>query len=142
MSNEPSMLDLRVSTLPRPGLGDSLAGSRRPRRAQHYRKLAPQGRTDVEGARMWGVALDKVMLTYFCVRPNTRWETHRHESEQITLVLKGELFFDVGDDVISVKQGEAIAIPSNLPHAAYTGGGCVEAVDAWSPVMASTRDSL
>lgn len=94
---------------------------------------------DVAGARQWGVALDQTMLTYFEVEPNCTFETHTHESEQITMVIEGVLYFKQGDEVIGVKAGEAIAIPSNAPHAVFTTDLAVKAVDAWSPVMDKYR---
>jgi mannose-6-phosphate isomerase-like protein (cupin superfamily) len=64
-----------------------------------------------------------------------RFEMHHHESEQITMVLEGELFFHVDGKIIGVKEGEVIAIPSAVSHAAFTREKSVKAVDAWSPVM-------
>ena len=92
-------------------------------------------RPDVPGARMWAVALKHTMLTYFEVGPRSRFESHRHESEQITMVLTGELFFDVAGVVYCIKPGEVIAIPSSVPHAVWTEALAVTAIDAWSPVM-------
>ena len=84
---------------------------------------------------MWGVSLDNTLLTYFEIDSNSKFETHSHESEQITMVLEGELFFEVDGDTICVGPGEVIAIPSMEPHAAFTKETAVKAVDAWSPVM-------
>lgn len=99
----------------------------------------PQGalplKEDVPGAFMWGVALEKALLTYFEVLSNCRFEHHTHESEQITMVLEGELFFEIANDTFCIKRGEVIAIPSNIPHAVYTKDKEVKAIDAWSPVM-------
>lgn len=94
---------------------------------------------DVPGARQWAVALEKTMLTYFEVESNCTFEPHTHESEQITMVIEGILYFQQGDEVIGVKAGEAIAIPSNAPHAVFTTDTAVKAVDAWSPVMDKYR---
>ncbi len=92
-------------------------------------------RPDVPGARMWAVSLEHTMLTYFEVAPRSRFETHSHESEQITMVLTGELFFQVGPAVHCLKPGEVIAIPASVPHAVWTEVLAVTALDAWSPVM-------
>jgi len=92
-------------------------------------------RPDVPGARMWAVSLQHTMLTYFEVDPNSRFEAHSHESEQITMVLTGELFFEVQGVVHCIKPGEVIAIPSSVPHAVWTEALAVTAIDAWSPVM-------
>jgi amino-acid N-acetyltransferase len=103
--------------------------------ARYFPKDVLRLRPDIPGARMWGVALEKTMLTYFEVDANSRFERHSHESEQITMVLKGELFFEMDGRVVRVNEGEVIAIPSNVPHAVFTKEVSVEAVDAWSPLM-------
>jgi len=77
---------------------------------------------------------------YAWIAPKSRFDTHSHASEQITMVLQGELFFEVKDRIICVKKGEVIAIPSNIPHAAFTKDNSVIAVDAWSPVNEKYRD--
>jgi N-acetylglutamate synthase-like GNAT family acetyltransferase len=92
-------------------------------------------RPDVPGARMWAVALEHTMLTYFEVEPRSRFESHSHESEQITMVLAGKLFFEVRGVIHCVGPGEVIAIPSSVPHAVWTEALAVTAIDAWSPVM-------
>jgi len=92
-------------------------------------------RPDVPGAKMWAVSLQHTMLTYFEVDPRSRFESHSHESEQITMVLTGELFFEVNGVVHCIKSGEVIAIPSSVPHAVWTEALPVTAIDAWSPVM-------
>jgi amino-acid N-acetyltransferase len=90
-------------------------------------------RQDVSGAKLWAVSLAKTMLTYFEVEPDTRFETHTHEAEQITTVIDGELFFEIEDKVIRVGPGEVIAIPSLIPHAVFTANTKAIAFDAWSP---------
>jgi amino-acid N-acetyltransferase len=102
---------------------------------QYYPLEALQLKPDISGVKMWGVSLEKTMLTYFECEANCRFEKHSHESEQITLVLRGELFFDIGSEIMRVKQSEVIAIPSNVPHAVFTQGMPARACDAWSPVM-------
>lgn len=94
---------------------------------------------DVPGARQWGVSLDHTMLTYFEVDPDCRFESHSHESEHITMVLEGVLYFEQEGKVIGVKAGEVIAIPAHAPHAVSTKEAVVKAVDAWSPVMAKYK---
>ncbi len=46
---------------------------------------------------------------------------HQHENEQITYVLEGALRFRLGadgDQQVTVRSGEVLTIPSNLPHTA------------------------
>ena len=109
---------------------------------RYYPKDKLQLEHDVPGAKMWAVALEKAMLTYFEVEPNSHFEMHEHESEQITLVLKGTLYFEMLDKMVSVKEGEVIAIPSNIKHAVFTKDDFVRAVDAWSPVREEYKDKM
>lgn len=89
---------------------------------------------DVPGSKMWAVSLDNTMLTYFEIEPDCRFAKHTHLSEQITMVLEGELLFDVDDHTIVIHAGEVITIPSNVPHAIFTRAKAVKAVDARSHV--------
>lgn len=103
--------------------------------ARYYPKDVLTLEPDVPGAVVWGVALEKTMFTYFEVEPGCRFEPHTHESEQITMVLEGELYFAMEGRTVRVNKGEVIAVPSNLPHAVFTEKISAKAVDAWSPVM-------
>lgn len=103
---------------------------------RYYPKDSLRLNDDIPGARQWAVSLDQTMLTYFEVDPDCRFESHTHESEQITMVLEGVLYFEQDGEVFGVKAGEVIAIPANAPHAVFTKETAVKAVDAWSPVMA------
>jgi amino-acid N-acetyltransferase len=105
------------------------------RQAIHATRELLRLRPDVPGARMWAVSLEHTMLTYFEVEPRSRFEPHSHESEQITMVLTGELFFEVAGVVHCIHPGEVIAIPSSVPNAVWTEELGVTALDAWSPVM-------
>jgi amino-acid N-acetyltransferase len=103
--------------------------------ARHFPADVLRLRPDVPGASMWAVALERVMLTAFEIAPRSRFDAHHHASEQITLVLEGELFFEVaGGPELRVGAGEVIAIPADLPHRVWTGDRPARAVDAWSPI--------
>ena len=103
---------------------------------RHFAKDDLKPAEVLPGASMWAVSLDHTQLTYFEVDPHTRFDTHQHASEQITYVLKGVLYVEVDGARFAVRKGEAIAIPSNVPHAVFTEDERARAVDAWSPVMA------
>jgi amino-acid N-acetyltransferase len=103
------------------------------RAAVHFTVASLPLRPDVPGAAMWAVALERAMLTYYEIQPHSRFDVHRHEAEQITYVLEGELFFQVDGKEVRVGAGEVIALPSNVPHAVWTDERPTRAVDAWSP---------
>ncbi len=88
-------------------------------------------------ARYWSVALSRAQLTWFEVPPHGHFAMHRHESEQITLVLEGELVFELADGTRHVVgAGGVIALPGQLAHAVSAGDQGARAVDAWSPPRA------
>lgn len=102
---------------------------------KYYSKNDLSLKSNVPGAKMWAIALEKAMLTYFEIEPNSVFDMHSHESEQITMVIMGELFFKTENgETICVKEGEVVAIPSNIRHSVYTKQKFVKAVDAWSPI--------
>ncbi len=89
-------------------------------------------REALPGAKYWSVRLPRVMLTRFRVEPQVTFQTHKHESEQITYVMEGTLEFDVEGEVFLVRAGEAIRLPSMVRHAVRALAERVEALDAWS----------
>jgi quercetin dioxygenase-like cupin family protein len=106
-------------------------GARVPR---HFDRLALQLKLDDAGGQFWSVALAQTQLTYFEVGPHCRFESHSHISEQITLVLEGELYFETAAGTALVTAGEVMAIPADVIHAVYTKEVAAKAVDAWSPI--------
>jgi quercetin dioxygenase-like cupin family protein len=101
---------------------------------QHFDRQALQLNRDDAGAQFWSVALAQTQLTYFVVGLHCRFEPHRHVSEQITLVLEGELYFETAAGTARVTAGEVMAIPADVIHAVYTKEIAAKAVDAWSPI--------
>ncbi|WP_377842184.1 cupin domain-containing protein [Bosea sp. UC22_33] len=41
---------------------------------------------------------------------------HFHNAEESVVLVEGEAIFDIGDDSIPVKVGDATFIPANVPH--------------------------
>jgi len=59
-----------------------------------------------------------IMLVEVHFEANTLAARHSHPHEQITYVLKGRMKFTRDQEVIWVKAGESIHMPSNVPHEA------------------------
>ena len=62
------------------------------------------------------VMVAQVFLDKGCIVPK-----HSHHNEQITYIISGALRFWLGEDqseVVTVRAGEVLHIPSNLPHQA------------------------
>lgn len=86
------------------------------------------------GSTFWSVAGKNVQFTWFDVPAKTHFKNHQHESEQITYVLEGELFFEANDSIYKLSKGDCIFIPGNIDHRVWTESTPVKAIDAWSPV--------
>ena len=79
------------------------------------------------------LTLAQFFLAKGCVVP-----THEHESEQFSFVLEGCLRFRLGADgaeIVDVRAGEVLLIPSRLPHAAEALEDSVVS-DSFSPIRA------
>jgi quercetin dioxygenase-like cupin family protein len=60
---------------------------------------------------------------------------HQHENEQLTYVLEGALRFTVGDEEVTVRRGEVLHIPPDVPHGAVALEDSVD-LEVFSPVRA------
>lgn len=62
---------------------------------------------------------ERGMLARLFLRKGAIVPKHSHDNEQISYVLEGALRFTMGDgQVITVRSGEVLVIPSNMPHMA------------------------
>lgn len=64
---------------------------------------------------------DRMMLAHVYLKKGALVPKHQHENEQITYILEGALHFRIGDDLseeVTVRAGEVLHIPSNVPHEA------------------------
>ena len=71
------------------------------------------------GRRM--ITGDRMMIAHIYLKKGSVVPRHAHENEQITYVLEGALRFHLGAEgaqEVTVRAGEVLTIPSNLPHTA------------------------
>lgn len=80
----------------------------------------------VNGGRLTLAAVD--------LEPNARVGEHRHDNEQLGLVLRGSIVFTIGGDERKLHAGETYTIPSNVPHDAIAGPQGCTVVDVFAPV--------
>lgn len=82
------------------------------------------------------------MVAQIRLKPGSRVPAHRHDNEQWTYVLEGELhltFGDAQDETIVVRENEIVHIPGNLLHSAFSPGDCFE-LDFFTPPRADWLD--
>jgi quercetin dioxygenase-like cupin family protein len=78
---------------------------------------------------------DRMMLAHVYLKKGAIVPQHSHDNEQITYILEGVLRFWIGADeseVIDLKAGEVMHIPSNVPHKAEALEDTLD-VDVFSP---------
>jgi quercetin dioxygenase-like cupin family protein len=78
---------------------------------------------------------DRVMLAHVYLKKGCIVPKHSHENEQLTYILEGALKFWIGDDEseeITVRAGEVLLIPSQVPHKAEALEETLD-VDVFSP---------
>jgi unsaturated pyranuronate lyase len=63
---------------------------------------------------------------------------HRHENEQITYIIAGELEMTIGGITTVFREGNVQVIPPNLPHSALALTDC-KVIDSWTPVREAYR---
>jgi quercetin dioxygenase-like cupin family protein len=85
---------------------------------------------------------ESLMVNFVRFEPHTEAPLHWHDEEQITFVLDGEFEFEVAGDKRTVRRGDAIVIPPNVPHAARTfETGCLE-VDVFHPPRRGVLEAM
>lgn len=85
---------------------------------------------------------ERLMVNFVRFEPNTEAPLHWHEEEQVSIVIDGEFEFEVGGDKRTVRRGEAIVIPPNVPHGARTyDTSCLE-IDVFSPPRAGLLELM
>jgi quercetin dioxygenase-like cupin family protein len=86
----------------------------------------------VEGDR---VSLAVVELDPGCIVPE-----HKHQNEQLGIVLSGSVSFRVGDEVRELGPGGVWRIPSNTPHEVHTGPEGAVVIDVFAPVRSDWHE--
>ena len=78
---------------------------------------------------------ERMMIAHVYFTSGEEVPRHSHENEQLTYILSGALRFWFGaqdEEEITVRAGEVVVIPSNLPHRAVALEDTLD-VDVFSP---------
>ena len=76
------------------------------------------------------IMLARVLLKKGCIVP-----LHSHHNEQLTYIVEGALKFSIDGKEITVRAGEVLCIPSNMPHKAEAMEDTVD-LDVFTPPRA------
>jgi quercetin dioxygenase-like cupin family protein len=76
---------------------------------------------------------EKGMVAQVYLKKDAVVPLHHHESEQITYILEGALKFELQGREITVRKGEVLMIPSNVPHRAVALEDTLD-LDVFAPI--------
>jgi len=80
----------------------------------------------------WG---QNIMVTRWELKPFTVLPEHSHEAEQVSMVLSGSVALTFSDgEEISLRAGDMLVIPPNVPHGVKVGPEGSTAMDLFSPI--------
>lgn len=93
---------------------------------------------DVWGTTVRARRIDGERMTFAVVElaADSTVPEHRHEAEQIGMVITGNVTFTVGDETRELAPGGTWRIPSNVPHHVDVGSAGAVVVDVFSPTRA------
>lgn len=85
---------------------------------------------------------DRGMVNWVQFEPNTEAPMHAHEEEQFTIVIDGEIEFDIDGDVRTMRPGMVAHMPPGVPHGGRTGDTpCLE-IDVFVPPRKALLDLM
>ncbi len=79
------------------------------------------------------------MIAHILLKKGAVVPEHSHVSEQITYILEGSLKFEIGGEMLVVKAGQVLVIPSGVPHQAVALEDTLD-VDIFSPIRQDWLD--
>jgi len=103
---------------------------------------------DIEGLgrlQLWpglvgrSVEGERITLVVIELEPGAVVAEHRHENEQLGVLIEGTLRFSVGEETRSLAPGATWRISANVPHSVVAGPDGAVAVEVFSPVRADWR---
>ncbi len=75
-----------------------------------------------------------LMMVEVRMSKGARGDTHTHPHEQMTFVASGSFEFTVGDETHTVKAGDTVYMPSNVPHGTLSLEDGSVLIDVFTPI--------
>jgi quercetin dioxygenase-like cupin family protein len=83
---------------------------------------------------------DKITVSFLTMSANSYFPPHRHEAEQIMIVLDGYADEIVEGKLYRLERGDVMLLPSNIEHGAYLREVDCRVIDIFSPPRQDFRD--
>ena len=79
------------------------------------------------------VSTEWITLSFVRAKPNAIVPTHRHENEQMVIVIDGSIDFVIEGKQYHVEKGDVIVLPPSTEHGAYFTEKGAYVIDVFSP---------
>jgi quercetin dioxygenase-like cupin family protein len=79
------------------------------------------------------VETERVTLAVVELDPNSVVPEHRHENEQLGILLSGVLTFRIGDETRELRTGDTWCVPANVPHNVATASEGAVVAEVFAP---------
>jgi len=89
-----------------------------------------------DGVTVQAIEGDRTTLAIVDLEPGATVPEHRHDNEQLGVLIRGAMRFRVGDETRDLGPGETWRILSNTPHEVTAGPDGALAVESFAPVRA------
>jgi quercetin dioxygenase-like cupin family protein len=79
---------------------------------------------------------ERITLAVVELAPDSTVPGHRHENEQLGMVITGSVTFTIGDETRQLGPGGTWRIPSDMPHGVSVGPEGAVVIDVFAPIRA------
>jgi quercetin dioxygenase-like cupin family protein len=94
------------------------------------------------GLRFRPAAEGNLMVNLVSFEPNVVAPVHAHSEQQAIYVIEGEVEYEVGGEIRTLRPGMAVIIPPHVPHGARThDSSCLE-LDIFTPPRQGLLDAM
>ena len=87
----------------------------------------------VPGSNSHIVSTERMTVSFLTMAPNSHFAVHRHESEQIMIVIDGACDEIVDGKIYHLEKGDVVTLPPNIEHGGYIPERGCRAIDVFSP---------
>jgi len=94
-------------------------------------EIAPQ--TIWEGVTGCALHGERLTLALIELEPGAVVPEHRHDNEQVGILVEGSFEMRVGDELRELLRGDTWCIPPDVPHEVRVGSDGAVVVEVWAP---------
>jgi len=87
----------------------------------------------VPGSKSHIVPTERMTVSFLTMAPNSSFAVHRHESEQIMVVIDGACDEIIEGKLYHLEEGDVVILPSNIEHGGYISERGCRAIDVFCP---------